>query len=177
MGEFGGNISNTIRLMAYSLHGAVTRGVTGNGTSITGNNGSWSLSLSRTSVNISTKHVRIHSSCSWPLSCSRSHSRAVWMYHYDWSNVITLHCLYAFLTLLHALLIQLLRNSWQCHDDSKSPRVFPGNVCNAMDRLPLAFASRKHASWCVEHQNNLQALWSSDISCTNFWKRNTSNMK
>ena len=37
----------------FTLHGTGTGGVTGNGTDTIGNNGSWSLSMSRTSVNIS----------------------------------------------------------------------------------------------------------------------------
>ena len=50
-----------------------------------GNNGSWSLTLSRTSVNIS---VRIHWSCFRSLHQFRFRSRTVWTYHKVWNRTM-----------------------------------------------------------------------------------------
>ena len=44
----------------FTLHGTGTRPIQGTGTGTIGNNGSWSLSLSRTSVNISTWYYTFH---------------------------------------------------------------------------------------------------------------------
>ena len=50
---------------------------TGNRSGTIGNNGSWSLFLSWTSVNISAWHIRTH--WSWFLVLYRSRSRIVWL--------------------------------------------------------------------------------------------------
>ena len=61
----------------FTVHGNGTGTGTGNWTSTIGNNGSWFLSLCRTSENISVQYTRTHLSHS--LYLSRSRSRAVWI--------------------------------------------------------------------------------------------------
>ena len=64
-----------------TLHGTGNGTGTGNGIRTIGNNGSWSLSLSQTSVNISSWYIRTHWSFSCSLSLYRSRCGAVWISH------------------------------------------------------------------------------------------------
>ena len=65
----------------FTPHGNRTETRTGNCTTTIENNGSWFLSLSWTSSNISVQYIWTH--CSWShfFYLSQSHSRAVWMSH------------------------------------------------------------------------------------------------
>ena len=65
------------RHCVFTLYETATRGGTTKGIGTIGNNGSWSLFLSRTSVNISASCIRTYWSQSHSLSCSQSRSRAV----------------------------------------------------------------------------------------------------